>query len=206
MSKEKTKFDRAKDWFKNQWLFVAVGVFFIGFISVAKFFSAAQDLNESVDEIFKTKAETSPKNSDLRSNKEHIIIKGKIVDSSDRPIKNSKVEVLNIIGISDYSDDSGFFILDEIVTNESNLEIIIEKSSFQTFNKKVLLQEKTVIDLGKIILTKEKPLVERKGSSLSKADQTIEVSGSTFSGNVIIGNDNVQNVTINKSNEKDSIK
>lgn len=218
---EKTKLKKTKEWFENKTIFVVIAIVLIAVVGIAQLLKASNTIKTSVEDL--TKQETP--SSASTDNEQHTIqLSGKIVDEKNRPISSALIEVVELIGVSSYSDNVGNFILKSTVKKQlTNLELLVSKSNYETFVQKMVNENFDELSLGRIILKpikKKSPKVVKKKTPRQHIDQTkkeptqqIENKGNdndvilennTINGNVINNPTGTINIENNFSTPKDT--
>lgn len=204
---EKTKLTKTKEWFENRKVFVVIIIALLVFVTISEVFKATADIKESVETLSKSEQQevVVPKNKEQSS----LTLQGKLVDKDDQAIKNATIEIIQLPGITDLTDDFGTFIIEaEINQPISNFEVVISKEGYLPLNKKMPFNENGN-DLGKIILekVKQKAKVQVNTPKKEAAKQSkTSFENTTVNGQIITNPSGPINIESNYTLPQDSTK
>ncbi|MEO1261912.1 MAG: carboxypeptidase-like regulatory domain-containing protein [Bacteroidota bacterium] len=157
----KTKFKRTKEWFENRWLFVAIAIFFVGFLALSKFLKAAKEMKDLVTPealVTDTLHTVVEKRGTIQ-----IALRGKVLDENQEPIPNASIEIAELIGVTSLTDHFGNFEITSSASIEGTLlELVIMKEGFQTLQKKVSIDQYNHASLGVLILKRKEKTQPKK--------------------------------------------
>lgn len=211
---EKTKLKKTKEWFENQKIIVVVSIILVAFFTISQIFKASNDIKNSIESLLPPEKGNATENDILIETEKNqtIEISGKVINKDSQPVKNAKVEIVDLLGNGDYTDDFGnFYIKTNLKEKTSTIEVSVFHESYKIANRKITLDEDGKVYISKIILEKidkkQKNIVAKKGRSFEseKLEAKTIFNNTTVNGQIITSPTESIEINNNYVTKKDTI-